>query len=57
MKGRLWGRTSLHGGSVVKTAVFLPTGDFERWLKGALKVGRLSLWGLCKGNPEGGLAC
>jgi len=33
------------------------TGDFERWLKGAPEVGRLSLWELCEGNLEGGLPC
>ena len=33
------------------------TRDFERWLKGALEVERLSLWELCEGNLEGGLPC
>jgi len=28
------------------------TGDFERWLNGALEVERLSLWELCEGNLE-----
>ena len=32
------------------------TGDFERWLKGALKVGRFSLRELFEGNLEGGWA-
>jgi hypothetical protein len=35
----------------------LSTKDFERWLKGALEVGRRSLWELCEGNLEGGLPC
>ena len=33
------------------------TQAFERWLKGALEVGRFSLWELCEGNLEGGLPC
>jgi len=48
---------SLHGGSVGQPGVGSSTGDFERWLKGALEVGHLSLWELCKGNLEGGLPC
>jgi len=36
-------------------AVGSSTGDFERWLTGALEVERLSLWELCEGNLEGGL--
>jgi len=35
---------SLHGGSVGQPGVGSTTGDLERWLKGALEVGRLSLW-------------
>ena len=31
---------SLHGGSVGQTGVDLSTGEFERWLKGALEVER-----------------
>ena len=31
------------------------TRDFERWMKGALEVGRLSLRELCEGNLEGGV--
>ena len=46
---------SLHGGSVGKPGMGSSTGD--RWLKGALEVGRLSLWELCEGNLEGGLPC
>jgi hypothetical protein len=45
---------SLHGDSVGQPGVGLSTGDFERWLKGALEVGRLSLWELCEGNLEEG---
>ena len=33
----------LHGGSVGQLGVGSSTGDFERWLKGALEVERLSL--------------
>jgi len=36
---------SLHGGPVGQPAVGSSTGDFERWLKGALEVERLSLYG------------
>jgi hypothetical protein len=46
---------SLHGGSVGQPGVSLSTGDFERWLKGALEVERLSLWEHCKVNLEGRL--
>jgi hypothetical protein len=35
----------LHRGSAGQPGVVLSTGDFERWLKGALEVGRLSLYG------------
>jgi len=48
---------SLHGGSVGQPEVGSSTGDFERWLKGALELGRFSLWDLCEGNLEGGLPC
>jgi len=48
---------SLHGGSVGQPVVGSSTRDFERWLKGALQVGHLSLWELCEGNLEGGLPC
>ena len=48
---------SLHGGSVGQTGVGSSTGDFERWLKGALHVGHFSLWELHEGNLEGGLPC
>ena len=48
---------SLHGGSFGQPGVGSSTGDFERWLKGALEVGRFSLWELCEGNLEGGLPC
>jgi hypothetical protein len=34
---------TLHGGSVGQPGVGSSTGDFDRWLKGALKVGCLSL--------------
>jgi len=36
---------SLHGGSVGQPGVGLSTGDFGRWLKGALEVDCLSLCG------------
>jgi hypothetical protein len=45
----------LYWGSVGQPGVGLSTGDFERWLKGALEVECLSLWELCEGNLEGGL--
>ena len=48
---------SLDGGSVGQPGVGSSTGDFERWMKGALEVGHLSLWKLCEGNLEGGLPC
>jgi len=48
---------SLHGGSVGQPGVGSSTGDFERWLKGALEVEHLSLWELCEGNLEGRLSC
>jgi hypothetical protein len=41
---------SLHGGSDGQPGVGSSTRDFERWLKGALKVEHLSLWELCEGN-------
>ena len=37
---------SLHGGSGGKPGMGSSTGDFERWLKGALEVGRLSIGAL-----------
>jgi hypothetical protein len=49
MKGRFWGQAS-----VGQPGVGSSTGDFERWLQGALKVGHLSLWELCEGNLERG---
>ena len=48
---------SLHGGPGGQPGVGLSTGDFERWLKGALEVEELSLRELCEGNLEGGLLC
>jgi hypothetical protein len=48
---------SLHGGSVGQHEVGSSTGDCERWLKGALEVGHLSVWELCERNLEGGLPC
>jgi len=33
------------------------TGDFERWVKGALEGEHLSLLELCEGNLDGGLPC
>jgi hypothetical protein len=39
-------RVSLHVGSDGQPGVGLSTGDFERWLKGALEVGRLSMGAL-----------
>jgi hypothetical protein len=38
---------SLHGVSVGQPGVGSSTGDFERWLKGALEVESLSLWDFC----------
>jgi len=46
---------SFRGGSVGPPAVGSSTGDFKRWLKGALEVEHLSLWELHEGNLEGGL--
>ena len=48
---------SLHGGSIGQPGVGASTGDFERWLKGAMEVERLSLWDFCERNLEGGLPC
>jgi len=48
---------SFHGGSAGQPGVGFSTGDFERWLKGALKMRHLSLWELCEENLEGGLLC
>jgi len=39
MKGRLWGQAPLFMGAQLVSS----TRDFERWLKGALEVGSLSL--------------
>ena len=47
----------LHGGSAGQPGVGSFTGNFEKFLKGALEVERLSLWGLCEGNLEGGIPC
>jgi len=47
----------LQGGSVGQPGVGSSTGDFDRWLKGALEVGHFTLWELCEGNLEGGLPC
>jgi hypothetical protein len=46
---------SFLGDSVWQPGVGLSTGDFERWLKGALEVWHFSLWELCEGNLEGRL--
>ena len=46
---------SLHGGSAGQLGVGSSTRHFEKWLKGPLEVGRLSLWELCEGNLEGKL--
>ena len=48
---------SFHGGSAGQTGVSSFNQDFERLLKWALEVERLSLWELCEGNLEGGLPC
>ena len=48
---------SLQVGSVGQPGVGPSTGDFDRWLKGALKVGHFTLWELCEVNLEGGLPC
>jgi hypothetical protein len=37
------GHLSLHGGSAGQPGVGSSTGDFEKWLKGTLEVGHLSL--------------
>ena len=42
---------SPYGGSVGQAGEGSSTGDSEKWLKGALGVGWLSLWGLCKREP------
>ena len=47
----------LYRGSVGQPGVVSSTGDFEIWLKGALKVWCLFLWELCEGNLGGGLPC
>jgi hypothetical protein len=41
---------SVYGGSVGQPGVDLSMVNFERWLKGVLEVGHLSLWELCEGN-------
>jgi hypothetical protein len=46
---------SLHESSVGQPGVGLSTGDFERWLKGALGVGCFSLWERSEGTLEGRL--
>jgi hypothetical protein len=43
---------SFHGGSVRQPGVGQSTRNFERWLKGALEVRRLSPYDLCEGNLE-----
>jgi hypothetical protein len=48
---------SLHWGSAGQPGVGPSTGDFERWVTGALEVGNFPLWELCVGNLEGGLTC
>ena len=48
--------SSLHGSSAGQPGVGSSTMDYDRWLKGALEVERLSLWELCEGKLEGGLA-
>jgi hypothetical protein len=49
--------SSLSGGSFGQPGVGLSTGDSDRWLKGAVEVGRLSLSGIGEGNLEGELPC
>ena len=49
--------SSFHGGSAGQPGVGSSTGDFERWLKGTLEVGHLSLLELCDRNLEGGHLC
>jgi hypothetical protein len=58
MKGRLWRRASLFMGTQLGNLEWARLLGTERWLKGALEVERLSLslWELCEGNLEGGLA-
>jgi hypothetical protein len=48
---------SLYGCSVWQPGVESSTWDFERWLKGTLEVGYLSVWEFCDGKLEGGLTC
>jgi hypothetical protein len=46
---------SPYGGSDEQPGVGSSNGEFERWLKGTLEVGRLSVWELCERYLEGGL--
>jgi len=48
---------SLHRGSVGQPGVGSSTADFERGLKGALEMERLSPWEFCEGNLKGGIPC
>jgi hypothetical protein len=48
---------SFHGGSVGQPGVGSSSRNFDLWLKGPLKVGRLPLWGLCERNLNEGLPC
>ena len=58
---KVLGLVSLHIGALLgdhgERGGGLSTGNFERRMKGALKVGHFSLWELCEGNLEGGLPC
>jgi hypothetical protein len=56
VKGRLWRRASLFMWTQLGNLQWARLLGTERWLKGALEVERLSLWELCEGNLEGGLA-
>jgi len=53
---RLWRRAPFSTKALLR---IMGGGQFnrnsERWLKGALQMGYLSLWVLCEGNLEGGL--
>ena len=55
MNGRLWRQTSLLMGTQLDNLEWARlVGAFERWLKGALEMERLSLWELCEVNLERG---
>jgi hypothetical protein len=55
MKGRMWGRASLYAGSGGQPGEDSSTRDFERWMKGAVGMERLSLKRLISEGFEGAL--